>query len=59
MSLAKISCFIIIRSGTINLIIISELNPTEWGQGFNGYGFVDETVDDQFRFPEDMPETQK
>ena len=37
------------------------MTPTEWGrlQGFIGYGFVDENGEDHFRFPENMPESQK
>lgn len=37
------------------------MTPTEWGrlQGFIGYGFVDNNGVDRFKFPQDMPETQR
>lgn len=41
---------------------IRVMTPTEWGrlQGFLGYAFVDEeTGEDKFSFPPDVPESQK
>ncbi len=50
------------KKGGLNTENIRITTPVEWGrlQGFIGYGFIDpDTGDDLFRFPDDMPETQK
>lgn len=49
------------KKGGLNEQNVRVMTPTEWGrlQGFIGYGFVDNNGVDHFRFPEDMPETQK
>lgn len=49
------------KKGGLNKQNVRVMTPTEWGrlQGFIGYGFVDNNGVDHFRFPEDMPETQK
>lgn len=49
------------KKGGLNNKNVRIMTPTEWGklQGFIGYGFVDENGEDQFRFPDNMPETQK
>ena len=49
------------KKGGLNNKNVRIMTPTEWGrlQGFIGYGFVDENGVDHFRFPENMPESQK
>lgn len=49
------------KKGGLNNKNVRIMTPTEWGrlQGIIGYGFVDENGVDHFRFPENMPETQK
>ncbi len=50
------------KKGGLNTENVRITTPVEWGrlQGFIGYGFIDpDTGEDLFRFPDDMPETQK
>ena len=50
------------KKGGLNKENVRIMTPTEWGrlQGFIGYGFVNpETGVDEFKFPDNMPETQK
>lgn len=50
------------KKGGLNKKNIRIMTPTEWGrlQGFIGYGFVDQTTGiDTFRFPNNVPESQK
>ena len=49
------------KKGGLNKQNVRVMTPTEWGrlQGFIGYGFVDNNGVDRFKFPQDMPETQR
>lgn len=49
------------KKGGLNNKNVRIMTPTEWGklQGFIGYGFVDGDGKDHFRFPPNMPESQK
>lgn len=50
------------KKGGLNKKNIRTMTPEEWGrlQGFIGYGFIDpNTGNDEFSFPEGMPEGQK
>ena len=49
------------KKGGLNNKNVRIMTPNEWGklQGFIGYGFVDEKGKDKFKFPENLPETQK